>query len=97
MSTISRFRVIYAIIIWFFTAILVVQCIYFWFNNRDLSGLKVRVENINDSNSFKKNHIVELERQIDMYENDQSVLEEQARSDLLMKRKDETLFQYVDV
>ncbi|MAJ82235.1 MAG: hypothetical protein CMF41_04895 [Legionellales bacterium] len=84
-------------ILWFFIVILLIQGFVFYINNQDLPDLKNKVELLTQHNDEKRVIVKQLEDKLYLLENDHSLLEEQARSDLLMKKNDETLFQYVDV
>ena len=84
-------------ILWFFIVILLIQGFIFYINNQDLPDLKNKVELLTQHNDEKRVIVKQLEDKLYLLENDHSLLEEQARTDLLMKKNDETLFQYVDV
>ena len=68
----------------------------FYLDNRDLPGLSVKIKALHNQNDAKRMAIKKLEDKIYLLENDTSILEEKARSDYLMKKKDEVLYQYVE-
>lgn len=92
----NNFRLAYAVTLGFFIIVLIIQGLLFYLDNQDLPGLSVKIKSLHNQNDEKRIAIKKLEDKIYLLENDYSVLEEKARSDYLMKKKDEVLYQYVE-